>query len=110
MAAGDATGSPAADAVLARLAPAAGVYEVELMIAVTGPEGGALTNLRLSQRIGVGILHVFTDLPTVAGHVIHLRFPRVEVSTGEGAFGLTVLEDAPANSVYITHLAMTPVG
>lgn len=104
---GNATEAPAADAILARVAPEPGVYSVELCIILTGKAESAPANLRLSDRIGVGIRHVFTDLPSSTGHAVSLRLERVRLDPEGGEFGVTVAANATRGSVYTTHLAVT---
>jgi hypothetical protein len=101
---GQTAAAPGASATLAAVTIVdAGVYRVDVTIALTATAETALMNLRLRQS---GTILV-TPLPSLSGLVIQLRFPRVPVIAG--ALFLQTIAAAAAGSIYNTVISATRI-
>ena len=98
--------APGAGVVVAAItAPPAGIYDVEVHLALTGTAETALQNLRL--RENATNLHV---LPSLSASVLRLRFARVEVNNGGGNLDVQAIAAATVGSIYNVVLVATRVG
>jgi hypothetical protein len=98
--------APGAAAVVASIAaPPAGIYDVEVHLALTGTAETALSNLRL--RENATNLYV---LPSLSAVSLRLRFPRVEVNNGGGNLDVQAIAAAAGGSIYNVVLIATRIG